>query len=965
MKRLTIFFLLQIILYFQCSGQTCWSIFSSGCGSITAVGGICNSLTTFCIGDSVGFENNTIGVVDSSFICWGDGVISSYAGKFPGCKKHLYTFPVDSCIAGGTGEIFLTLQMGVSKNCSGNRSFHYMATPISIKFRPKAEFTLSPSNVCVYENVTFNNTSCPNSLTPSYLWSFGDGTTSTLQNPPPHQYTSPGNYSVTLTVTNSCASASTSHTVQVRPATTVSPIINLLNTCAPGNFTPDVNSINATSFQWSFSTGSGNIAQPTDSQPNFTLNNAGLYGIHLQVAGCCSAPTSDCIWDTSVTLYTGPTTSVTPIPDACGSTTFNPRNYFNINGGTVNSYNWSFPGGSPSSSTSATPGNISYNTFGTYIISLVMNTPCGPKTLKDTFSVLRPTIVNPSVTLPSTCSPTTLTPTVHSQNATGFNWTASGGSNAITLPTDSQPSINLNSPGTYAIHLQAQGCCTAPTSDCIWDTSLTVFSGPTTSVSPIPNYCGSASFNPRNYFNINGGTVNSYNWSFPGGSPSSSTSATPGNVAYNTYGTYIISLVMNTPCGPKTLTDTFSVLRPTTVRPSIVLPSVCPPTTFTPTVRSNYSTGFNWTVTGGNNSVTLPTDSQPSIVLNAAGMYTIQVQAQGCCTDPSSKCIWDTSVTVLQPINLSKTPINDFCGSAVINPTNVFSASGNISSYAWTFPGGTPANSASSSPGQVSYSASGTYRVTLTATGPCGTKSISDTFIVAPPTRINPVSNLPGVCTPLVFNPTVHSLYASSYQWSVISGLATITLPTDSQPSINVTSPGSVKIGLNVTGCCTDPQSDCSWDTTFTVFEGPSINVSPFPVFCNSASINPNIYFSTGGAISTYVWSFPVGSPTSSSSANPGLINFLTPGSYPISLTLNGTCGSITKTDTLFVGAPPIVNITPSSLFGCDSLTIYFANTSPVFQTYLWTSINGSFVNGTLQIRKNQLYSIVHQEPML
>ena len=36
----------------------------------------------------------------------------------------------------------------------------------------------------------------------SWLWDFGDGQTSTLQNPS-HVYATPGSYTVTLTVTNS------------------------------------------------------------------------------------------------------------------------------------------------------------------------------------------------------------------------------------------------------------------------------------------------------------------------------------------------------------------------------------------------------------------------------------------------------------------------------------------------------------------------------------------------------------------------------------------------------------------------------------------------------------------------------------------------------------------------------------------------------------------------------------------
>ncbi|NVO29625.1 T9SS type B sorting domain-containing protein [Hymenobacter lapidiphilus] len=40
--------------------------------------------------------------------------------------------------------------------------------------------------------------------TPQYAWDFGDGTTSTAQNPPPHTYPRPGDYEVTLRITTEC-----------------------------------------------------------------------------------------------------------------------------------------------------------------------------------------------------------------------------------------------------------------------------------------------------------------------------------------------------------------------------------------------------------------------------------------------------------------------------------------------------------------------------------------------------------------------------------------------------------------------------------------------------------------------------------------------------------------------------------------------------------------------------------------
>lgn len=55
---------------------------------------------------------------------------------------------------------------------------------------------------------------------------------------------------------------------------------------------------------------------------------------------------------------------------AGGSVTFNQ----NIYNGTATAYNWTFSGGTPSSSTLATPGNIVYNTSGSYDVKLSITT---------------------------------------------------------------------------------------------------------------------------------------------------------------------------------------------------------------------------------------------------------------------------------------------------------------------------------------------------------------------------------------------------------------------------------------------------------------------------------------------------------------------------------------------------------------------------------------------------------------
>ncbi|RYE14207.1 MAG: PKD domain-containing protein, partial [Sphingobacteriales bacterium] len=61
-------------------------------------------------------------------------------------------------------------------------------------------FTTSADTVCRRRDIIFTNTSTGNNL--NYTWNFGDGSSFTGQQPPPHSYAAAGNYSVTLTAGN-------------------------------------------------------------------------------------------------------------------------------------------------------------------------------------------------------------------------------------------------------------------------------------------------------------------------------------------------------------------------------------------------------------------------------------------------------------------------------------------------------------------------------------------------------------------------------------------------------------------------------------------------------------------------------------------------------------------------------------------------------------------------------------------
>lgn len=122
--------------------------------------------------------------------------------------------PADQVIIGNTAVDGVTYSWSPSGNTSQISTINagtYVITAISScgSFSDTAIVTNKPLPTAGFTSSTvgltgiFNNTS---TNATSYLWDFGDGNTSTVQNPS-HVYTSAGTYSVSLTVTNECGTS--------------------------------------------------------------------------------------------------------------------------------------------------------------------------------------------------------------------------------------------------------------------------------------------------------------------------------------------------------------------------------------------------------------------------------------------------------------------------------------------------------------------------------------------------------------------------------------------------------------------------------------------------------------------------------------------------------------------------------------------------------------------------------------
>jgi len=151
---------------------------------------------------------------------------------------------------------------------------------------PSATFTYSPSDPSIEDIIDFIDTSTdPDGTITSWDWDFGDGTTSTEQNPS-HQYTDMGEYMVQLTVTDNDGLTNTAEqpiTLRNLPPTAsftyspVEPTVGEDILFSDASSDPERQPI--TAWIWDF----GDGATSTEENPTHAYETSGSYPVTLTV----------------------------------------------------------------------------------------------------------------------------------------------------------------------------------------------------------------------------------------------------------------------------------------------------------------------------------------------------------------------------------------------------------------------------------------------------------------------------------------------------------------------------------------------------------------------------------------------------------------------------------------------------------------------------------------------------------
>lgn len=237
---------------------------------------------------------------------------------------------------------------------------------------PTADFSGTPTSGLPPLGVTFTDLSTPGSgsLT-SWLWDFGDGNTSTTQNPM-HTYINPGLYTVALTVTSSTGGSNTETKTDYIDVQYAVPTADFTADITSGiapltvNFT-DISLDSVNTWHWDFGNGDTSILQ----NPQYNYNDPGMYTVSLTVTGPGGSDT-ETKTDYIDVHYAPPTAGFSADP-----TTGNPPlnvQFTDLSADSVNTWSWDF--GDGGNSLEQNPLHI-YSNTGTYTVSLTVSGPGG------------------------------------------------------------------------------------------------------------------------------------------------------------------------------------------------------------------------------------------------------------------------------------------------------------------------------------------------------------------------------------------------------------------------------------------------------------------------------------------------------------------------------------------------------------------------------------------------------------
>ncbi|MDI1353523.1 MAG: PKD domain-containing protein [bacterium] len=768
----------------------------------------------------------------------------------------------------------------------------------------------------------FTSTAVASGSIISYFWRFGDGGTSTLQNPI-HFYTAAGIYTITYKgTTNHFCVDSVSKTFSISPTPTVAFSTTSLNACAP-QFTFTNNSTipppSSISYSWSF----GGTNTSTLTSPSYSFPSVGNYTV--QLIGTSNLGCADTALQV-ITIYPFPVVSVS-LPVSCENNvitvTTTPLS------GTISAFNWDFGdplSGALNTSTLQSPAHT-YSTVAIYTLSLAMVSAQGcPLSYTNTISVHpKPT---PALNFfPADACTTTFSfvnnsgfspPPPPGNTISSYSWNF-GGVNTSTLTS---PVYVFPGPGLYTVTLLASSNFSCQALD---SKTLAIYPYPTASLSVL-NSCLNIPAVFNGTFSLSQvpfpGTVPSYTWNFGDGNSDNTLSPTH---SYTTFGTYPISFGVTSNQGcVRTVTANLTIHPlPTTLNFNFFNPCFGTPVTFSSNVLmppGSSITGYKWDFDddGSINSTAI----NPAYTYTAPGSYTVELRIV-----TNNNCI----DSVRKPLTVYDVP------TSVISTTNVcfktgtpFSASSSspgigsiMSSYFWNFGNGQFGNSQA---GIHNYTSAGTYTISLTTVNNNSCTNTSSGLVTVHQLPVADFNANPVCLGSLTSFTNISSIGVPDlilkYRWNFGTGWED---SVNFNPTKAFPASGNYSVKLEIQS---NHQCNATQTKNIIVYGNPIANFANSTICVGDNITFYNLSSTSDGTISSNIWDFNGDGIVDYIGESPKFTYGIN-GSFTAKLEVKTNYGcTASKTKQLFANPKAVPVFTSDKKSGCPTLCVNFKSLS-------------------------------------
>jgi len=370
--------------------------------------------------------------------------------------------------------------------------------PVLVRPYPIVRFGVFPNEGCSPLQVTLANATVGNPQT--FLWSLGNGTTSTDSLPPFPVYTTSdtvvSTYTITLISTNQCGADTLSKEVVVYPPDVRAFIeLDTLSGCQPLLIQAESFSTPGSLISWVVIDPDGNQEGSVLNNPQFTLQTPGLHTVILYASRCGTDT------DTAfIGVLPAPLVAFTHRPFICvGQPIVFSNTSVNISGS-----EWTF--GNGNSSADFSPTHI-FTEPGEYTVSLTAYSLANncPATFSSTVTVIGNPVAAFTPSATNGCGPLTIQFTSNSTPGVNHVWDFGDGGAAS---YEINPAHTFQSPGNYVVRLTVYDADSCFTNVAV--SNIFVFPDPVASFS-LPNQLNCVGHTSLQPTNLSDGAV-AYRW---------------------------------------------------------------------------------------------------------------------------------------------------------------------------------------------------------------------------------------------------------------------------------------------------------------------------------------------------------------------------------------------------------------------------------------------------------------------